>query len=86
MTAMVTASVVFLIAAVVGHGSYVDRSVGSADLVLTLVGFGILAVGGWLGGALVFVHGMHVLDEAERPGQALGTPACRLRWSRRVST
>ena len=27
---------------------------------LTLIGFVLLTVGGWLGGAIVFVHGMRV--------------------------
>jgi len=30
--------------------------------VLTLVGFLVLTAGGWLGGAVVFVHGTRVLD------------------------
>jgi uncharacterized membrane protein len=61
LTAMVTATVFFLIAAIVGHGDYVDRAVGGWSLVLTLIGFGLLTLGGWLGGAIVFTHGMRVL-------------------------
>jgi hypothetical protein len=29
--------------------------------VLTLIGFVLLTTGGWLGGAIVYVHGMRVL-------------------------
>jgi uncharacterized membrane protein len=61
LTAMVSATVFFLIAAVVGHGSYVDRTVDAGPIVLTLIGFGLLTLGGWLGGAIVFTYGMRVL-------------------------
>jgi uncharacterized membrane protein len=62
MAAMLTATGVFLAAALVGHDGYVDGTVSTGDLVLTLVGFLVLTAGGWLGGAVVFVHGMRVLD------------------------
>ena len=61
LTAMVTATVFFLLAAVFGHGCYVDRHVTVGPFVLTLIGFVLLTTGGWLGGAIVFVHGMRVL-------------------------
>ena len=60
MTAMVSASVVFLAAALVGHHAYVRHEVSTAGLVLTLAGFGVLTLGGWLGGTLVYVYGMRV--------------------------
>jgi hypothetical protein len=34
---------------------------------LTLVGYVLLAGGGWLGGAVVFTHGMRVLKLADEP-------------------
>src|SRR5213594_1041254 len=41
-------------------------------LVAILVGFVFLTVGGWLGGAVVFVHGMRVLNlTGEPPGRAV---------------
>jgi uncharacterized membrane protein len=67
LSAMLTATVFFLIAALVGHAGYVDREVTTGGLVLTLIGFVFLTAGGWLGGAVTFVHGMRVLslpDEA----------------------
>jgi uncharacterized membrane protein len=67
LLAMVTATVFFLIAAIAGHGGYVDAKVGGGSLVLTLIGFGLLTFGGWLGGAIVFTHGMRVLKLVSEP-------------------
>jgi uncharacterized membrane protein len=61
LTVMVTASAAFLVAVLVGHGDYTKGTVGAGAFVLTLVGFALLTLGGWLGGAIVFVHGMRVL-------------------------
>jgi len=75
MTAMVTATVVFGIAALVGHDNYVAGNVDATALILTLVGFGILTLGGWLGGAVVYVHGMRVLSLVEEPAGRAVAPA-----------
>jgi uncharacterized membrane protein len=53
--------VFFLLAAIFGHGGYVDHAVTTGSFVLTLIGFVLLTTGGWLGGAIVYVHGMRVL-------------------------
>jgi len=53
LLAMVTATVFFLLAAILGHAGYVDDAVTGAALVLTLVGFGLRTLGGWLGGSIV---------------------------------
>jgi uncharacterized membrane protein len=74
LTSMVTATIFFLITAIVGHGDYVDREVGGTSLVLTLIGWGILTLGGWLGGAIVFTHGMRVLNLVEEPTRRAVTP------------
>ena len=63
LLSMVTATVFFLLAAIFGHGGYADRAVTSGAFVLTLLGFVVLTVGGWLGGRLVFVLGTRVLEE-----------------------
>jgi hypothetical protein len=42
--------------------------------VLTLVGFGVLTLGGWLGGTIVFVHGMRVLNLVEEPSARAVAP------------
>jgi uncharacterized membrane protein len=62
LTAMLAATGAFLAAALVGHDDYTHGSVGGGSLALTLVGFALLTTGGWLGGAVVFVHGMRVLN------------------------
>jgi uncharacterized membrane protein len=67
LSAMLTATVGFAIAAGAGHADYVDRAVSGGSLVLTLIGYGLLTLGGWLGGAIVFVHGMRVLSLVEEP-------------------
>jgi len=42
--------------------------------VLTLLGFGFLTLGGWLGGAVVFVHGMRVLSLVDEPPDRAAAP------------
>jgi uncharacterized membrane protein len=66
MLAMVAATVVFLLTAFVGHGGYVDKEVTGGALALTLLGYGLLAFGGFLGGSLVFTHGIRVLERGPR--------------------
>ncbi len=67
LIAMVAATVFFLLAALAGYSDGMDGVVGAGALILTLVGFGLLTAGGWLGGAIVFVHGMRVLSLVEEP-------------------
>jgi uncharacterized membrane protein len=71
---MLTATVFFLLAAIFGHGGYVDGEVTAGSLILTLVGFGFLTLGGWLGGTVVFVHGMRVLNLVEEPAMRAAAP------------
>ena len=71
LTAMLAATAAFLAAALVGHDGYTHGTVGGGAFALTLVGFLLLTTGGWLGGAVVFVHGMRVLNlVGERFGRA----------------
>jgi uncharacterized membrane protein len=74
LLAMVSAAVLFLLAAIFGHAGYVDHAVRGGPLVLTLVGFATLTLGGWLGGTIVFVHGMRVLNLVEEPAIRAATP------------
>ena len=67
LLSMVTATVFFLLAAVFGHAGYVDHAARTGPLVLTLVGFGLLTLGGWFGGSIVYVHGMRVLNLVREP-------------------
>jgi uncharacterized membrane protein len=74
MLSMLTATVFFLLAAIFGHEGYVDGEATSGPLLLTLVGFGFLTLGGWLGGTVVFVHGMRVLNLVEEPALRAAAP------------
>jgi len=72
LLSMLSATVFFLIAALVGHAGYKHGAVETGPFILTLAGFGFLTLGGWLGGAIVFVHGMRVLSlTGEPPGRAV---------------
>ena len=72
LLSMLTATGFFLVAVLVGHSGYKHGAVDSLPFILTLVGFVFLSVGGWLGGAVVFVHGMRVLNlTGEPPGRAV---------------
>lgn len=64
---MVTATIFFVLAIVFGHGGYVHGHVTTGAFVLTLVGFVALTAGGWLGGAITYVHGMRVLSLVDEP-------------------
>ncbi len=74
LIAMVAATVFFLLAALVGYSDGMDGVVGAGALILTLIGFGLLTAGGWLGGTIVFVHGMRVLSLAEEPAHRAVSP------------
>lgn len=74
LSAMVTATVFFLLAAVFGHGCYVNHDVSTGPFILTLVGFVLLTTGGWLGGAVVYVHGMRVLSLVDEPAEKAAAP------------
>jgi uncharacterized membrane protein len=75
LAAMLTATAVFLAAAVIGHGGYVDRELTAGALTLTLIGFAVLTLGGWLGGTVVFVHGMRVVNDKEVAASEAVKPA-----------
>ena len=74
LSAMVTATLVLVAAALVGHAGYVEREVTTGALVLTLVGFAVLTLGGWLGGTVVYVHGMRVLNLVGEPAHRAVAP------------
>jgi len=74
LIAMVTATVFFLIAALVGHKGYTHGAVDAGPYVLTLIGFAAMTLGGWLGGAIVFVHGMRVLSLVDEPAGRAASP------------
>ena len=74
LVAMVTATVFFLLAAIVGNDGYHSSNVTSGAYALTLIGYAVMALGGWLGGAIVFVHGMRVLSLVKEPTERAISP------------
>ena len=74
LTAMLSATTFFALAAIFGHASYTHGNVSGGAFVLTLIGFGLLTLGGWLGGAIVFVHGMRVLGLKNEPAGRAVSP------------
>ena len=74
MIAMVTATLFFAAAALFGHDEFLAGNVRADGFVLTLIGFVVLTVGGWLGGAIVYVHGMRVLNLVEEPAPRAVSP------------
>ena len=74
MLAMLSATVLFALAAIFGHASYKHGDVSAGAFVLTLIGFALLTLGGWFGGAIVFVHGMRVLNLVHEPAARAAAP------------
>jgi uncharacterized membrane protein len=64
---MLSATTVFALAFVTHIDGYDDGRVTALPLILALGAEGLLALGGYLGGALVFVYGVRVLKRAETP-------------------
>lgn len=71
---MATATVFFVLAIVFGHSGYVDSAVRTGSFILTLVAFVLLTAGGWLGGAITYVHGMRVLSLVDEPAGRAAAP------------
>jgi uncharacterized membrane protein len=74
MIAMLSATIVFAITAGAGHSGYTEGEVTTGSFILTLIGFAALTIGGWLGGAIVYVHGMRVLNLVEEPAARAASP------------
>jgi uncharacterized membrane protein len=77
MIAMLTATAFFLISIGAGYSDGIDGAVGDGAFVLTLVGFFVLSIGGWLGGTIVFHYGMRVLNLVEEPASRATSPIPR---------
>ena len=74
LIAMVVATVIFALAALFGYSDGIDGRVETGPFLLTIAGYLTLALGGWLGGAIVFVHGMRVLNLVEEPASRAVSP------------
>jgi hypothetical protein len=46
----------------------------TVSVILTLTGFAVLSLGGWLGGTVAYVHGMPVLSLVSEPAQRAVAP------------
>ncbi|HEY8791664.1 MAG TPA: DUF2231 domain-containing protein [Gaiellaceae bacterium] len=68
MIVMLSATVFFLAAAILGHACFKTGDVSAGPFILTLIGFALLTLGGIFGGSLVFVHGMRQLKQKEAEG------------------
>jgi uncharacterized membrane protein len=69
-----TASVFFILAIIFGHKHYTHGLVGTGPFILTALGFCFLTLGGWLGGAITYVHGMRVLNLLTEPTRKATAP------------
>jgi uncharacterized membrane protein len=70
----VAATAFFGLAAIAGHIPFHEGRVSGGALLLTLAGFALLALGGWIGGALTYVYGMRVLGLPDEPTRRAVSP------------
>jgi uncharacterized membrane protein len=74
LIAMVLAAALFALAALLGYSDGIEGRVETGPFLLTIGAYLTMAVGGWLGGAIVFVHGMRVLNLVEEPASRAASP------------
>jgi uncharacterized membrane protein len=74
MLVMLIATLLFVLAAIIGYDGYDDGVVSAGALALALGGYAFLTLGGWIGGSIVFVHGMRVLNLVDEPARQAVTP------------
>jgi len=72
---MASATVFFVLAILFGHDDYVRHAVSTGGLILTLAGFALLTAGGTMGGSIVYVHGMRVLNLVDEPTRRAIVPS-----------
>jgi uncharacterized membrane protein len=73
LTAMVSAVVLFALAAWLQYDGYQRGDVETGGLIFSLAGFVALTAGGWLGGTIVFVHGVRVLARDDGAAHGAGS-------------
>lgn len=66
---MALANGAFIAAAALLQGGFDANKIDAAAALTTLGAFVLLLVGGWIGGAITYVYGMRVIDEAEKPAR-----------------
>jgi uncharacterized membrane protein len=67
-------SAIFLATLLVGKESFDTGDISTGPYLLTLIGLGAIWLGGWLGGSIVFVHGMRVLNLVDEPARRAAAP------------
>jgi uncharacterized membrane protein len=72
--AMVFAVSVFLVAAALLHGGWSSGEISAAGASAAIAAEALLTLGGWLGGTIVFVHGMRVLSLLRLPTRKAVSP------------
>jgi hypothetical protein len=77
MIAMLLATACFLISIGAGYTDGIDGVLPDGAFILTLAGFLVLTLGGWLGGTVVFHYGMRVLNLVEEPASQAASPVPR---------
>ena len=74
MIAMLLATALFLVSIGAGYQDGIDGAIPQGAFILTLAGWLMLTVGGWLGGSVVFHYGMRVLNLVEDPARDAASP------------
>jgi uncharacterized membrane protein len=64
---MLTATALFALTWLAQRPGYVDEEIRTLGLVLGLIAEGTLAIGGFIGGSIVFVYGNRVLKRPDTP-------------------
>jgi uncharacterized membrane protein len=67
LSLMLSAVALFAVAAWLQHPGYRHGDVTAGGLIFAVAGLAVLTAGGWLGGAVVFVHGTRVIADGEEP-------------------
>ena len=67
---------------IAGKNSFDAGDVESGPYVLTVIGYLLMAFGGFLGGSVVFVHGMRVLNLVDEPARRAASPMPTLKRKR----
>lgn len=72
--AMVWAVATFLVAAALLADGWDSGEVSGAGVLVALAAEALLTLGGWLGGTIVYVYGMRVLDAPDQPALEAVSP------------
>jgi len=71
---MVFAVATFLVAAALLYDGWDSGEVPGAGALVAIVAEGLLTLGGWIGGTIVFVHGMRVVNRLDLPTRRALSP------------